>query len=51
MKHPLLQNLFTVTLFSSSYGQALPNKWLVVAALKPFEELNDASLSVFTAIK
>ena len=51
MKHPWLQNLFTVTGFSLLDGQALPNKGLVVAALKPFEERKDASLSVFAAIK
>jgi hydrophobe/amphiphile efflux-1 (HAE1) family protein len=48
---PWLQNLFTVSGFSLLDGLAQPNRALVVAALKPFEERKDSALSVFAALK
>ncbi len=48
---PWLQNLFTVSGYSLLDGLAQPNRALVVAALKPFEERKDKSLSVFSALK
>ena len=48
---PWLQNLFTVSGFSLLDGLAQPNRALVVAALKPFEERKSSALSVFAALK
>ncbi len=48
---PWLQNLFTVSGFSLLDGLAQPNRALVVAALKPFDERKDKSLSVFAALR
>jgi len=48
---PWLQNLFTVSGYSLLDGLALPNRALVVAALKPFSERKKESLSVFAALK
>jgi hydrophobe/amphiphile efflux-1 (HAE1) family protein len=48
---PWLQNLFTVSGFTLLDGLAQPNRALVIAALKPFDERKDASLSVFSALK
>ena len=48
---PWLQNLFTVSGYSLLDGLAQPNRALVVAALKPFDERKDKSLSVFAALK
>jgi hydrophobe/amphiphile efflux-1 (HAE1) family protein len=48
---PWLQNLFTVSGFSLLDNLALPNRALMIAALKPFGERKDANLSVFSALK
>ncbi|MBS0541543.1 MAG: efflux RND transporter permease subunit, partial [Proteobacteria bacterium] len=48
---PWLQNLFTVSGFTLLDGLAMPNRALVIAALKPFDERKDKSLSVFAALK
>ncbi len=48
---PWLQNLFTVSGYSLLDGLNQPNRALVVAALKPFDERKDKSLSVFSALK
>ena len=48
---PWLQNLFTVSGFSLLDGLAQPNRALVVAALKPFDQRKDKSLSVFSALQ
>jgi hydrophobe/amphiphile efflux-1 (HAE1) family protein len=48
---PWLQNLFTVSGFSLLDGLAQPNRALVVAALKPFDQRKDKSLSVFAALQ
>ena len=48
---PWLQNLFTVSGYSILDGLALPNRALVVAALKPFDERKKESLSVFAALR
>ena len=47
---PWLKSLFTVSGFSLLDGLAQPNRALVVAALKPFEERKAQSLSVFAAL-
>ena len=47
---PWLQSLFTVTGYSLLDGQALPNRGLIIGALKPFDEREGASMSVFAAI-
>jgi len=48
---PWLQNLFTVSGYSLLDGLNLPNRALVVAALKPFDQRKDKSLSVFAALQ
>ncbi len=48
---PWLQNLFTVSGYSLLDSLALPNRALVIAALKPFDERKDAKLSVFAALQ
>jgi len=48
---PWLQNLFTVSGYTLLDGLAQPNRALVIAALKPFDERKDPSLSVFSALK
>jgi hydrophobe/amphiphile efflux-1 (HAE1) family protein len=48
---PWLQNLFTVSGYSLLDGLALPNRALVIAALKPFDERKDPKLSVFAALQ
>jgi hydrophobe/amphiphile efflux-1 (HAE1) family protein len=47
---PWLKSLFTVSGYSLLDGLAQPNRALVVAALKPFEERKGKSLSVFAAL-
>ncbi|MFA5949456.1 MAG: multidrug efflux RND transporter permease subunit [Hyphomicrobium sp.] len=47
---PWEQDIFTVTGYSLLDGLALPNKALAVVGLKPFEEREEKSLSVFAAI-
>jgi hydrophobe/amphiphile efflux-1 (HAE1) family protein len=47
---PWLQSIFTVSGYSLLDGMALPNRALVVVALKPFAERKDARLSVFHAL-
>ncbi|MCC0010320.1 MAG: efflux RND transporter permease subunit [Hyphomicrobiaceae bacterium] len=51
MEKPYTQDLFTVGGFSLLDGLALPNRGLIVATLKPFEERKDPSLSVFSALQ
>ncbi len=48
---PWLQSIFTVSGFSLLDGLALPNRALVVVALKPFDERKAGNLSVFEALK
>jgi hydrophobe/amphiphile efflux-1 (HAE1) family protein len=48
---PWAQNVFTVTGYSLLDGLALPNKALIIVALKPFDERTDRSLSVFAALR
>jgi hydrophobe/amphiphile efflux-1 (HAE1) family protein len=48
---PWLQSLFTVSGYSLIDGLAQPNRALVVAALKPFDERKGPGLSVFDALK
>ena len=48
---PWLQNLFTVSGYSLLDGLAQPNRAMVVAALKPFDQRKDKSLSVFAALQ
>ena len=48
---PWLQSVFTVSGFSLLDGLALPNRALVVVALKPFDERKAGNLSVFAALK
>jgi hydrophobe/amphiphile efflux-1 (HAE1) family protein len=47
---PWVQNVFTVNGYSMLDGMNLPNKAFIVAALKPFDERTDKSLSVFAAL-
>ncbi len=48
---PWLQNIFSVSGYSLLDGLALPNRALVIVALKPFGERKDSSLSVFRALE
>ncbi|HLM11079.1 MAG TPA: multidrug efflux RND transporter permease subunit [Reyranella sp.] len=48
---PWLQSIFTVSGYSLLDGLALPNRALVVVALKPFAERKHATLSVFHALQ
>ncbi|ALK08757.1 efflux RND transporter permease subunit [Blastochloris viridis] len=48
---PWVQNLFFVNGYSLLDGLALPNRALVVVALKPFDQRKDPSMSVFSALK
>jgi hydrophobe/amphiphile efflux-1 (HAE1) family protein len=48
---PWLQSVFTVSGYSLIDGLNLPNRALVVVALKPFAERKDRSLSVFHALE
>ncbi len=48
---PWLQSVFTVSGYSLLDGLALPNRALVVVAMKPFDERKEANLSVFYALK
>jgi hydrophobe/amphiphile efflux-1 (HAE1) family protein len=48
---PWLQSMFTVSGYSLLDGLALPNRALVVVALKPFDQRKEADLSVFSALK
>lgn len=48
---PWVQDVFTVGGFSLLDSLALPNRGLIVAVMKPFEERKDKSLSVFAALK
>ena len=48
---PWLQSIFTVSGYSLLDGLALPNRALVVVALKPFDQRKEANLSVFSALK
>ncbi len=47
---PWLKSIFTVSGYSLLDGLALPNRALVVVALKPFSERKDDKLSVFHAL-
>ncbi len=47
---PWLQNLFTVSGYSLLDGLALPNRALVIAALKPFDQRKGPGMSVFAAL-
>lgn len=51
LEKPYTQDVFTVGGFSLLDLLALPNRGLVVATLKPFEERTDPSMSVFSALK
>ncbi len=48
---PWLKSVFTVSGYSLLDGLALPNRALVVAAMKPFDERKDSKLSVFYALE
>jgi hydrophobe/amphiphile efflux-1 (HAE1) family protein len=48
---PWLQSVFTVSGYSLLDGLALPNRALVVVALKPFDQRKEAGLSVFAALR
>jgi hydrophobe/amphiphile efflux-1 (HAE1) family protein len=48
--YPWAQNVFTVAGYSLLDGLALPNKAMIVVAMKPFGERKDAGMSVFAAI-
>ncbi|MBL0898728.1 MAG: efflux RND transporter permease subunit [Reyranella sp.] len=48
---PWLQSIFTVSGYSLLDGLALPNRALVVVALKPFDQRKEANLSVFSALR
>src|SRR6266853_1345758 len=48
---PWLKSIFTVSGYSLLDGLNLPNRALVVAALKPFDERKDRKLSVFHALE
>jgi len=48
---PWLKSIFTVSGYSLLDGLNLPNRALVVAAMKPFDERKDEKLSVFYALK
>src|SRR5262249_15606698 len=48
---PWAQSVFTVTGYSLLDGLALPNKALIVAAMKPFDERTDEAMSAFAAIE
>ena len=50
MESPSTQNIFSVVGFSLLDGLALPNKALLVVALKPFDERKNKSMSVFAAL-
>jgi hydrophobe/amphiphile efflux-1 (HAE1) family protein len=47
---PWTQNVLTVSGYSLIDGLALPNKAIAVIGLKPFDEREDKSLSVFSAL-
>ncbi len=47
---PWVQNVFSVDGYSILDGLNLPNKALLIVALKPFAERKDKSLSVFAAL-
>ncbi|SKA12972.1 hydrophobic/amphiphilic exporter-1, HAE1 family [Enhydrobacter aerosaccus] len=51
MGEPWLQSVFTVSGYSMLDGLNLPNRALVVLALKPFGERKDPKLSVFNALE
>ena len=46
-----MQSIFTVTGYSLLDGLNLPNRALVVVALKPFAERKDPTLTVFYALQ
>ena len=48
---PWLQSVFTVSGYSLLDGLALPNRALVVVAMKPFDERKASNLSVFYALQ
>ena len=48
---PWLKSIFTVSGYSLLDGLALPNRALVVVAMKPFAERKDPKLSVFHALE
>src|SRR5258708_22364845 len=48
---PWLKSIFTVSGYSLLDGLALPNRALVVVAMKPFDERKDSKLSVFHALE
>jgi hydrophobe/amphiphile efflux-1 (HAE1) family protein len=48
---PWLQSMFTVSGYSLLDGLALPNRALVVVAMKPFDQRRDDRLSVFHALE
>src|SRR5262249_6548023 len=49
-RRPWAQSVFTVSGYSLLDGLSLPNKALVVVAMKPFEERTDHAMSVFAAL-
>ena len=51
MGRPWAQSVFTVTGYTLLDGLALPNKALVVIAMKPFDERKDHAMSVFAALE
>src|SRR5262249_46688858 len=51
MQRPWAKSVFTVTGYSLLDGLSLPNKALVVVAMKPFDERKDHALSVFAALE
>ena len=48
---PWLKSIFTVSGYSLLDGLNLPNRALVVAAMKPFDQRKDSKLSVFHALE
>ena len=48
---PWLRSIFTVSGQSILDGIALPNRALIIVALKPFDERKDPNLSVFSALR
>ncbi len=50
LDRPWTEHVFSVTGFSLLDGLALPNKALLIVAMKPFDERKDKSMSVFAAL-
>jgi hydrophobe/amphiphile efflux-1 (HAE1) family protein len=51
MTKPWAQSVFTVSGYSQLDGMSLPNKALVVVAMKPFKDRTDYAMSVFAALE